>query len=201
MTVINLSSTLPLGVGSGLGQRRFDMSGSSEATGSEQGRLLGPPRWSLQLVQPPNMTLRDAGRWQGMLMKLRGKVNRLAAFDPVRVAPAGTLRGSPTLASGISIGATSLAISGSTGTLLAGDLLQIGTGLGTSQLVMVVDDCTHAAVTFEPPARMAFSSAVVITWDRPLAYFRLAGEASTWAYGPAGRVVTGMSLDMIEAWS
>lgn len=201
MTVITLSTTLPLGVGSGLGQRRFDLSGSSESTGAEQGRLLGPPRWSLQLVQPPNLTLRDAGRWQALLMKLRGKVNRLAAFDPVRVAPAGTLRGSPTITSSIAIGATSLAISGTTGTLLQGDLLQLGTGIGTSQLVMVVEDCTHAAVTFEPPARIAFSNGTAITWDRPLAYFRLAGETSSWAYGPAGKVVSGMSLDLLEAWS
>lgn len=201
MTVITLSSSLPLGVGSGLGQRRFDLAGSSESTGSEQARLLGPPRWSLQLVQPPNLTLANAGRWQALLMKLRGKVNRLAAFDPVRVAPAGTLRGSPTLTSSLAIGATSLAISGSTGTLLAGDLLQIGTGMGTSQLVMVVEDGTHAAVTFEPPARVAFSSATAITWSRPLAYFRLVGESSSWSYGPAGRVVTGMSLDLVEAWA
>lgn len=201
MTVITLASSLPLGVGTGLGQRRYDMAGSSESTGSEQGRLLGPPRWSMQLVQPANLTLHDSGRWQAMVMKLRGKVNRLAAFDPVRIAPTGTLRGSPTLTSSLAIGATSLAISGTTGTLLAGDLLQIGTGIGTSQLIMVVEDCTHAAVTFEPPARIAFSSATAITWSRPLCYFRLAGETSSWSYGPAGRVVTGMSLDLLEAWS
>lgn len=201
MTVITLSTSLPIGVGSGLGQQRFDLAGTSESTGAEQGRLLGPPRWSMQLVQPPSMTLRDAGRWQALLMKLRGKVNRLAAFDPVRVAPAGTLRGSPTLTSDIAIGATSLAISGTTGTLLQGDLLQIGTGIGTSQLVMVVEDGSHAGVTFEPPTRIAFTSTTAITWNRPLAYFRLAGETSNWAYGPAGKVVTGMSLDLVEAWS
>jgi hypothetical protein len=162
---------------------------------------MGPPRWSLQLVQPPNLTLADAGRWQGMLLKLRGKVNRLAAFDPVRVAPAGTLRGTLTTTGSLAIGVTTMAISGGTGTLLAGDLLQLGTGLGTSQLVMVVDNGTHAAVTFEPPTRIAFTAGTAITWSRPLGYFRLLGESSNWTYGPAGRVVTGMSLDLLEAWS
>lgn len=201
MTIITLPANLPIGAGSGMGQRRYDQAGGSETTGSEQARVIGPPRWTLQLLQPQAVTLANAGRWQALIMKLRGKVNRLAAWDPVRTAPAGTLRGTLTLSGAHALGATTLVLTGSTGTLLAGDLLQVGTGIGTSQLVMVTDDCTQASVPIEPPLRLAQSSGVAVTWDHPLAYFRHASDGASWSYGPAGRVVTGMSLDLIEVWA
>lgn len=201
MSTITLPTNLPLGPGSGMGQRRYDIAGASDTTGAEQTRVLGPPRWALQLVQPQALTVANAARWQSLILQLRGRVNRLAAYDPLHRAPRGTLRGTLTLAAGVSIGDTTLSLSGSTGTILEGDMLQIGTGLGTSQLVMAVADGTHAGVTFEPPARVAFSSGVGVTWDHPRAYFRLSTDASSWTYGPAGRVVTGMSFDLLETWS
>lgn len=200
-SIITLPTSLPIGVGSGMGQRRYDLVGTSETTGAEQARVVAPPRWTLQLLQPPNLPQRSAGQWQALLLRLRGKVNRLLAWDPVRTQPMGTLRGTLTLTGAHAIGAPTLSITGSSGTLLAGDLLQIGTGLGTSQLVMVAQDCTQASVPIEPPLRIPFADGAAVAWSYPKAYFRHAGESSTWAYGPGGLVVTGMSLDLIEAWS
>jgi hypothetical protein len=201
VTILTLSTSLPLGVGSGMGQRRFDLSGASDTTGDEQARLLGPPRWLLQLVQPANLTARHAGAWQALTLQMRGRINRLLAFDPVKRAPMGTLRGTLTLNGSVAKGATTMALNGGTGTILAGDLLQIGSGLGTSQLVMAVTDGSHSGITFEPPTRVAFSDGVAVTWDTPRTYFRMAGETSSWAYGPQGKVTTGMSFDLVEVFS
>lgn len=208
MSTISFPSDLRIGAGSGFGQARYDVVGSSDATGSQQARLFGPPRWQLRLVQPPVLTAEQAAVWTALVMRLRGRVNHLAAGDPRWRAPRGTLRGTIVTTGSHAIGDTTLNIdSSATGTLLRGDYLQVGSGLGTSQLVMVVADVTTdgsgvAAVTIEPPLRLGFTAGTAVTWDRPVAYFRQSVDASQWTYirGPA-LPVTGFSLDLLEAWS
>lgn len=210
MTIITLPTTLPLGQNSGVGQRRFDLFSQSESSGSQQTRLLGPPRWTLRLVQPAILNLTDGGTWAALLMQLRGRVNVLAAWDPARPAPRGTLRGTLTLSATAAAGATSISITGGSGqagrTLLAGDWLTIGTGLGASQLVMAtapvtMDGAGTGAVAFEPPLRAGFASATEVTWDKSLAYYRQQTDASTWGYDGGGMFVTGLSIDLMEVWA
>jgi len=114
MAVITFPSNLRLGDGCGMGQRRYDLIATSDATGDEQARLLGPPRWTLQLVQPSALPVADADTWRALLVRLRGRVNHLAAWDPARPLPRGSLGGTVTLASGAAIGATTLALTGAT---------------------------------------------------------------------------------------
>ena len=210
MAVITLPATLKLGARGGMGQRRFDLLSQSEASGTQQTRLLGPPRWTLQLVQPQVLTLTEAGAWTALLMQLRGRVNVLAAWEPTRAAPQGTARGTLVLNAAAAIGAgpvTPLSVGGcspTTGTFKAGDLLQVGTGLGTSQLVMVLADAAAVAgvatLYTEPPLRTAFAVSTPVAWDKPLAHYRLQADASTWTYAP-GSLVSGMVLDLLEVWS
>lgn len=201
MAIITLPTNLRLGAGSGMGQQRHDLVTRSDATGAEQARVLGPPRWLLRLVQPPALGVADAAVWRALVLRLRGRVNHLAAHDPGLPAPRGTLRGSPTLSGSHALGATTLVLTGSSGTLLAGDMLGIGTGLGTSQLVMVTADCTQASVPIEPPLRTAFAGGTAVAWDRPTAYFRATTDAAQWSYGRGRRVVQGLSLDLLESWT
>lgn len=90
--------------------------------------------------------------------------------------------------------------------LLAGDLLQLGSGLGTSQLVMVAADAdddsstTLASVPIEPPLRLAFGPGAAVTWDRPVAYWRLMGEQTSWTWR-TDRVAQGMAMDLLETWT
>lgn len=208
MAIITLPSTLKLGVACGMGQRRFDLLSQSDATGTQQARLLGPPRWTLSLVQPERVTLIEGGAWAALVAQLRGRVNVLAAWDPVRPAPQGTLRGALVLSATAAAGATSIALSGGSpaaGTLRAGDSLSIGSGLGASQLVMVTADATTVAgavtVGIEPPLRTAYAAGTTVSWDRPLAYYRAQADATTWTYGNSGTMVTGFALDLMETWS
>lgn len=207
MSVITLPTTLRLGVGSGMGQARYDLAARSDATGAEQARLLGPPRWVLRLVQPQALPVAQAAAWQVLLLQLRGKVNHLAAWCPGQQAPRGTLRGSIQILGTHAAGATTLSIGGTaTGTLAAGDFLQVGTGLGTSQLVMVTADMATdgtgaGSVSIEPPLRQQYAGGTPVAWDKPLAYYRTSTDTTQWSYGPAGAVVSGMSLDLLESWT
>ena len=106
MTIITLPEDLRVGVGSGMGQQRYDLVGTSDSTGSQQVRLLAPPRWTMSLIQPAWLSPAEAGRWQALVAKLRGRANVLAAWDKARPQPRGTLRGSPVLSATAAAGAT-----------------------------------------------------------------------------------------------
>lgn len=92
------------------------------------------------------------------------------------------------------------------GTLLAGDWVQIGSGMGTSQLVKLVADATESAggttiITFEPALRLAFSSGDLVTLERPLGYYKLRNPSSTWQAVPNGPAIDGFALDLLEQWA
>lgn len=209
MSIITLSAAIKLSPGGGIGQRRFDLLTQSESGGSQQARLLGPPRWTLRLVQPDFLTLDEAGLWAALALQLRGRVNVLASWDPARPAPRGTIRGTLTLAAAAAAGATTVSVTGGAGqaakTVAAGDWFQVGTGLGTSQLLM----CTAAAtadglgvvsLAFEPPLRQGYASATAVAWDKALAYYRQQTDSTAWTYINNGAMVNGLSLDLLETW-
>lgn len=198
MAIITLPTTLKLGAECGWAQITYE-SGVQGDNGAMQVMLGGEPRWRFDLVQPSVLTRAEAGDLRGVLLQLRGSVNVLAAWDPLRAAPRGTLSGSPT--GSISAGSNQLSLSGS-GTVLAGDLLQVGAGYGTSQVFEVVaNGSAGGTVTVEPPARRAYSGAAV-TYIRPSAYFRRSpGEALTWrGAGTSGLLVQGIAASMLESW-
>jgi hypothetical protein len=112
MSIITVPAGLVAPAGCTIGQARYDLTESSDSTGSEAARLLGPPRWSMSLRSIDAMTPAEAGLWEAMVLQLRGRVNHLAVHDFGRPAPAGTLRGSPTLNASASAGATSIVLTG-----------------------------------------------------------------------------------------
>lgn len=207
MSIITLPAGFRVPAGCTIGQQRYDMTESSDTTGDEAARLLGPPRWSMSLRSVDALTLIEAGLWESVVLKLRGRVNHLAMYDPVRSAPQGTLRGTPTLDATVLAGVSVIVLTGvSTGsTLLPGDWLQIGTGVGTSQLIKVVEAATESGgkltATFEPPLRTGYTAGAAITWDKPVAYFKQTGNPQ-WGYRPAPVYrATAYTIDLIESWT
>jgi hypothetical protein len=193
-----------------LSQARYDMLENSDATGHMAARLLGPPRWRVSLRCGDGFTLQEAGIYEAMLLQLRGGVNHLAVHDFVRAAPQGSMRGTMTLNGAHAAGVAALSVTAGAGqasrTLLAGDWLQLGTGLGTSQLVKVMAAATSdaggvIALTIEPPLRIGFAGGAAVAWDKPLAYFKQTG-APQWSYRPAMRQKqSGFALDLLESWT
>jgi len=208
MAIIQMPPGLACGRGCRIEQVTADAVGTSDPAGNSQARFYGVPKWALSLVSYELMTDAEAAAWKVMLLSLRGSINYLAAFDPSRPYPVGSLRGTPTLGADLAAGENTATLACGVEqagrTLVVGDWLQISTGLGSSQLVIcmadaAVDGAGNLALTFESPARMAFSAGTTVAWDHPRAYFRK----------PPGRVgctpysqtfAQGMSLDALEAW-
>ena len=210
MAIITWPTELAMPADCSISQARYDMTESSDATGHRADRLFGPPRWRMSLRSADAFTLVQAGVYEAMLLKLRGSVNHLAMYDPVRQAPQGTVRGTLTLSGSHAAGATTLSIAGGAGnaakTLLRGDWLQIGSGVGTSQLVKAVADAAadgsgNIDVTVEAPLRIAFANGTAVTWDQPLGYYKQI-SVPQWSYQPALRYKQrGFALDLLEAWT
>lgn len=199
MAIITLPTGMLFGAGSGVEQVTYDITNGSAVTGADQPVSFGPARWGLTLLAPDRLRPAEAALWEGLSLQLRGRLNVLACHDPGKTAPRGTRRGTLALGAAAAAGVATINVTG-TGSLLVGDWLQIGTGLGTSQLVKVVADTTTATVTIEPPLRRAYPSGTVVTWDRPLGYWRRGPERVRWTY-TAGALQQGFSLQFVEAFS
>lgn len=215
MAVITLPSNLAIAkAGVRWGQRRYDITTMSDATGVAQTRLGGPPRWTLRLQASGAPDDAAAAVWRQLLLQLRGRVNHLLAWNPAQTVPRGTMRGTMTLNGSHAAGATSVNIivsgTGQVGTtLLSGSPLQLGTGLGTSQLVHTVGDATAVntagnstiTVVVEPPLRIAFSGGAAVAWDKASAYFKCTNDSVDWQHFNGSGITQGFALDLLEAWS
>lgn len=209
MSVINMPAVLQVGLFA-WGQADFSLTEISDQTGAASSRSFGPPRWTLSMGSLEAMSPVQAGIWEALVAQLRGRVNHLAAWDITRPAPQGTMRGTLTMNSAAVAGDVALSITGGAGqaatTLLRGDWLQLGTGLGTSQLVKVCADATAngsgvIAVTVEPPLRLGFSGGAAVAWSTPLCYFKRSSSRSSWQGVPGALLLGGHSLDLLEQWS
>jgi hypothetical protein len=90
-------------------------------------------------------------------------------------------------------------------TLLAGDWLQIGSGVGTSHYCMVTSDATAngsgvITVGFEPPTRIQFAGSTAVTWDKPMAYYRQNPDSLSWSGASGSADVGGFAFDLLESW-
>lgn len=180
----------------------FEQEEMSDANGESASRITSPPRWMASITSNEDMDLDEASRWEAMILSLRGD-NVLAVYDIVRYNPRGTMRGTPTLTSTLAVGATSATLSSASGTLKQGDWLQIGTGLGTSQLIKVAADAEAAAgsitFSFNNPIRKSIAAAATIVWDRPVAYFRNRSKRSSLgSYSNETLGQGGFTLELVE---
>lgn len=211
MAIIAMPAALQFGSFS-IGQKRFDLSEMSESTGASQDRLLGPPRWRLNIASPSlGLSLANGAEWEALIIKLRGRANHLSAWDIVKPAPRGTMRGTMTLSGSHAQGATALVISAGGGqastTLLRGDWLQVGSGTA-GQLFKVMDDSTAngsgvISATVEPPVRPAagFAGGTAVTWDKALGHYKMIGETPLWGYRAGINSQVGFALDLMEQWT
>ena len=139
----------------------------------------GSSYWTARIVWPARSTGSEAysAAVEGLIHRLRSRVDTLSVWDMRRPAPLGTMRASPVLNGSIAQYASTIGIRNAVAgaTLLAGDKIGI-----SGQLHVVTQDATangsgiFTGVTIDPPVRAARTDGSAITWDKPTANFVLA---------------------------
>lgn len=183
--------TLPSHTGiASVGFRMVNTTAVSESpfTGVQQVQGYSRQRWEADVTLPA-LKHADAVKWIAFLASLRGRFGTFTMGDPMATSPAGT--------------ATSATVSGAagdesvsvtmTGTLLAGDYIQIGTGLHR----VLVDRSGSGTLEIWPALRTAaVSVAAVLT--NPVGRFRLMTDDPAWNVNSAS--VYGISFTAMEAF-
>ena len=132
--------------------------------------------WSANVTIP---TVRKdlAEPWVAFLMSLRGQYGTFLLGDPNNTSPRGTA--SAATVSG-SLGDRSVTVS-MTGTLLAGDYIQLGSGSNAKLHKVLVDKSGSGTLEIWPALRSNFSGAATLTNTKGV--FRLASNQTNWSIG------------------
>ena len=145
--------------------------------------------WEAEVTLPP-MKQAIAKKWVASLVSLRGVSGQMLLGDWDARTPNGTASssaGTPLVNGGSQTG-NSLIIDGATasqtGYLVAGDYIQIGSGL-SSRLHLVVEDANtdssgNATLSIEPALRSSPADNTAITVSSPKGVFRLVDNATEW---------------------
>ena len=150
-------------------------------------------RWEASISIPP--VHRDkAAQWKAMLTALKGSVGTSLLGDPDYATPQGTVS-SCTLTGSAGDETVTVVM---TGSLLAGDYIQLGTG-STSRLHQVlVDQTGDGSLEIWPALRDDYTTAAV-TFNSPKGVFRLSSNMTSWSINNASTY--GISFDAVEAIS
>ena len=126
------------------------------------------------------MKLADAEQWIAFLISLRGQLGTFLLGDPLRTTPRGTAT-SATVSGSSGSGSVTVTMSG---TLLAGDYIQLGTG-DDSTLHKVLQDRSGSGTLEIWPALRKDRSAVSATLTSAKGLFRLSTNEQAWSINEA----------------
>ena len=154
---------------------------------SHQGQV-----WSAS-VSIPSVRRDLAADWKAMLVALKGSVGTFLLGDPDYVTPRGTVSGTPTLSGTAGDSTVSVTM---TGTLLAGDYIQLGTGSAARLHQVLVDQSGSGNLEIWPDLRSTYSGETVI-YSSPKGVFRLGNSSTSWSIDNAS--FYGISFEAIEA--
>ena len=151
----------------------------------------GGQKWEASVSIPP--VHRDlAAPWKAMLVALKGPTNTFLLGDPDYATPQGTAR-SGTLSGNAGDETPTVVM---TGTLKAGDYIQLGSA-GSSRLHQVlVDQSGSGELEIWPALRVDYSTSP-ITFTDPKGVFRLASNVTSWSINNASTY--GISFEAVEA--
>lgn len=147
--------------------------------------------WQADFTLPP-MKRVDAEKWIAWLVSLRGQYGTFLAGDSSSSSIRGT---ATTVAVTGSAGSNSVTVT-SNGTLLAGDMIQIGTGLDATLHKVLSDLSGNGTLEIWPALRKARTTAAV-TLTNAKGLFRLATNETSWSVNEAS--IYGLSFSAMEA--
>lgn len=145
-------------------------------------------------VNIPSVRRDKAAEWKAMLVALKGQTGTFLLGDPDYVSPRGTV--------------TSCVVTGSagndtvsvtmTGSLLAGDYIQLGSGSSAKLHQVLIDQTGDGQLEIWPALRSDYTSETAIT-DSPKGVFRLNQSVSSWSINNAS--FYGISFEAVEVIS
>lgn len=193
-----MSISYPLTLPTSIGIAEITLSANNAVATSQspftfQQQIIQHPgqRWTASVSIPP--VRRDlAEPWVAFLLALNGPVGTFLLGDPNAKAPQGTAT-SATITGAAGSASPTITM---TGTLLAGDYIQIGSGATATLHKVLVDRSGSGTLEIWPALRSAASSATV-TLTNTVGRFRLANTQQSFNINNAS--VYGISFDCVEA--
>lgn len=130
--------------------------------------------WACYLTLPVRRHA-QAAEVEAFLASFRGQVNWVDLWHFVRPQPRGTLRGTLVTSGTQAQGASSITVSGGTagGTYLKGDLFGAGGQILMASADGAADGSGNATIPLVNRLRASIATAQSVTWDKPIASFRL----------------------------
>lgn len=148
-------------------------------------------KWEASVSIPS--TRRDkSAQWKAMLVALKGQTGTFLLGDPDYVSPRGTV--SSCAVTGFS-GDESVTVV-MTGSLLAGDYIQLGSGSSAKLHTVLVDQTGDGTLEIWPALRSDYISETAVT-NSPKGVFRLKQNVTSWEINNASHY--GISFEAVEA--
>lgn len=177
-----MAVSYPISTPTGIGIAEIQLSATnavalsrSPFTFAAQAHAYSGEMWSANVTIPP--VRKDlAEPWVAFLLSLRGQYGTFLLGDPNMTEPQGTATSASISGS---LGARSVTVA-MTGTLKAGDYIQLGSG-ASARLHKVLEDKSGNGTLEIWPALRANHSVTPVTLTDTKGVFRLAGNASQWA--------------------
>lgn len=163
----------------------------SPFTYESQAQKFPGQRWVADVSLAP-MKRADAEQWVAWMLSLNGSYGTFLLGDPLGTQPRGTVS-SATITG--SVGASSVAVT-MTGTLLAGDWIQLGAGISASLHKVLVDQSGSGTLEIYPALRRNVTSEAV-SFTNAKGVFRLSSNES--AYSISNVEIYGMNFGAMEA--
>jgi len=150
----------------------------------------GGQKWEASVNIPP--VHRDlAAPWKSMLVALKGPTGTFLLGDPDYATPQGTVS-SCTLSGTVGDETATVTM---TGTLKAGDYIQLGSGSAAKLHQVLVDKTGTGSLEIWPALRSSYTNELVI-FNNPKGVFRLATNVTSWSINNASTY--GISFEAVE---
>ena len=150
----------------------------------------GGQRWEAD-VSIPSVHRDKAAEWAAMLVAMKGQVGTFLLGDPDYVTPRGDV--SSCVVTGSAGDETVNVVM--TGTLKAGDYIQLGTGSSSRLHKVLIDQTGDGSLEIWPALRSDYTSEAA-TLSSPKGVFRLMGNVSEWTINNASTY--GISFQAVE---
>jgi len=191
-----MSGTFPISIGTSSAKIRSKVYNlmSESVSGRIQVRTIGGQRWELTLSFPP-LTRAEFAPVQAFVMRQAGMAETFTVVVPELSQASASASGSVTASATAAIGATSVTLTGLTGTLTTGDFVKFASHTKVYQIT--ADRSGNGAVSIYPALQASVPSGNAITYNSVPFTVRLSDDIQEFSVGVD--MLFAYEIDLIEA--